>query len=88
MPVFCTQRLGRRIVPELGRYNLDSICAHFGVRNTARHRALGDARATASVWIELLERARAELAIADVGELLDLQSSPIRRRRRRAARRR
>jgi DNA polymerase III epsilon subunit family exonuclease len=82
--VFCSQRVARRLLPELGRYNLDAVCAHFGVSNGARHRALGDARATASIWIELLERAREHEGLATVGELLDLQERPTRRRRSRA----
>ncbi|HKA14510.1 MAG TPA: 3'-5' exonuclease [Myxococcota bacterium] len=84
--VLCTQRLARRLLPRLGRYDLDHVCAHFGVRNRARHRALGDADATAQVWIELLGLAAARGA-ETVGDLLDLQEEPVRRRRRRRARR-
>jgi DNA polymerase III epsilon subunit family exonuclease len=80
--VLCTQRLTRRLLPRLGRYDLDHVCAHFGVPNHARHRALGDADATARVWIELLTLALAQ-GIETVGELLDLQEKPTRRRRRR-----
>jgi len=82
VPVFCTQRLSRRLLPTLGRYNLDAACAHFGIRNAARHRALGDARATAALWVELLRIARTREGVETVGELLDLQSRPLRRRRR------
>jgi DNA polymerase-3 subunit epsilon len=80
--VFCTQRLARRLLPRLGRYDLDHVCAYFGVRNPSRHRALGDAEATARVWIELLGIAR-ERGLDTVGDLLDLQDQPVRRRRRR-----
>jgi DNA polymerase III epsilon subunit family exonuclease len=79
--VLCTQRLARRLLPRLGRYDLDHVCAQFGVDNRARHRALGDADATARVWIELLALAIAR-GIGTVGELLDLQEQPTRRRRR------
>jgi len=78
--VLCTQKLSRRLLPRLGRYDLDHLCAHFGIRNRARHRALGDADATARAWIELLAVARAE-GHARVGDLLDLQERPTRRRR-------
>ena len=84
VPVFCTQRLARRLLPDLGRYNLDTVCAHFGIRNTARHRALGDAQATAALWVELLQLARGSEGIETLGELLDLQSRPARRSRRAA----
>ena len=83
--VLCTQRLARRLVPRLGRYDLDHVCAQFGVDNPARHRALGDADATARVWIELLGLAIAR-GVETIGDLLDLQEQPIRRRRRRRRR--
>jgi DNA polymerase-3 subunit epsilon len=83
--VFCTQRLARRLLPRLGRYDLDHVCAQFGIRNRARHRALGDAEATARVWIELLAIARGR-GLATIGDLLDLQDQPVRRRRRRRRR--
>lgn len=82
-PVLCTRRLGRRLVPELGRYDLDHLCARFGVVNRARHRALGDAAATARVLVDLLVLARDAGGAATVGDLLDLQARRLRRRRRR-----
>jgi DNA polymerase III epsilon subunit family exonuclease len=72
-PVLCTRRLARRILPRLGRYDLDSVCAHFGIANGARHRASGDARAAARVLLELLALARAGFGVETVGDLLDLQ---------------
>ncbi|MCZ6464522.1 MAG: exonuclease domain-containing protein [Proteobacteria bacterium] len=75
MPVFCTRRLARRLAPEIGRFDLDHVCAHFGVSNAARHRALGDARATARVWVDLLHRAR-ERGLRTLGDLLDHQERP------------
>ncbi|MCG8588502.1 MAG: 3'-5' exonuclease [Proteobacteria bacterium] len=74
-PTFCTRRLGRRLVPELGRYNLDQLSAHFGISNAGRHRALGDALATAKIWLELMERCDAR-GLETVGDLLDLQEAP------------
>ena len=85
-PVLCTQKLARRAYPDLGRYNLDHLCAHFGIGNRARHRALGDARATARLLIELLERVLLHDGVETVGELLDYQDRPIRRARRRKGR--
>lgn len=84
-PVLCTRRIARRLLPRLGRYDLDHLCAHFGIRNLARHRALGDAEATARAWIELL-RLASEDGARTLGDLLDLQSRPTRRRRRRSRR--
>ena len=80
-PLLCTRRLGRRLLPELGRYDLDHLCAHFGISNPARHRALGDVEATARAWTKLLELAVSREGATRVGDLLDLQARPTRRRR-------
>jgi DNA polymerase III epsilon subunit family exonuclease len=87
-PVVCTRKLARRLLPELRRYDLDSLCAQFGVANHARHRALGDAEATARALVELLAIACTEHALATLGDLLALQARrapPRRRARARAA---
>lgn len=82
-PVFCTRKLARRLLPRLGRYHLDSLCAHFGLRNRARHRALGDAAVTAAAWIELLGLARRRYRTRSLGDLVELQAtSPARLRKR------
>jgi DNA polymerase-3 subunit epsilon len=73
VPILCTCKLARRLLPRLGRYDLDHLCAHFGIANAARHRALGDAEATARALIGLLHEALAGEEIANVGDLLDLQ---------------
>jgi DNA polymerase-3 subunit epsilon len=84
-PVLCTRRLARRVLPALGRYDLDTLAARFGIANRWRHRALGDAEATARALLEMLEIARADHAVADVGDLLRLQARRMRRRSRRPA---
>lgn len=75
-PVVCTRKLARRLVPELGRYDLDSLCACFGIGNPARHRALGDAEATARALVELLAIARSDHGLVTVGDLLAFQAAP------------
>jgi DNA polymerase-3 subunit epsilon len=50
----CTVRLARRLLAHLPRRNLDSVACHYGVDIESRHRALGDARATARVLLGLL----------------------------------
>lgn len=86
VPVLCTRRLGRRLVPRLRAYNLDALCAQFGIANPARHRALGDAGATARLLLELLALAREEQPHATLRDLIELQDRPPRPRR--SARRR
>jgi DNA polymerase-3 subunit epsilon len=51
----CTVRLGRKIMPGLPSYSLGKICRHLGITNASRHRAAGDAEATAQFFSLLLE---------------------------------
>jgi DNA polymerase-3 subunit epsilon len=76
-PRLCTVHLARRLEPGLRRRNLDALASHFGIPIYARHRALGDALATARVLLRLLDRAVAQGA-ADMESLQDLL---VRRRR-------
>lgn len=59
-PRLCTVQLARRLAPELSRRNLDALATHFGVPIHSRHRAYGDALATARVFLRLLDEARAQ----------------------------
>lgn len=54
-PRLCTLRLARRALPGLSRKGLDAVSRHFDVEIAGRHRALGDALATATVLLRLLE---------------------------------
>lgn len=56
-PRLCTLRLARRALPGLPRKGLDGVTRYFDVEIGARHRAAGDALATASVLLRLLELA-------------------------------
>jgi DNA polymerase-3 subunit epsilon len=51
----CTVRLGRKILPGLPSYSLGKFCNHLGIENTSRHRAAGDAEATAILFSHLLQ---------------------------------
>jgi DNA polymerase III epsilon subunit family exonuclease len=66
--MLCTVRLARKFVPEVSRRSLDSLQWYFGVGNDARHRAFGDARATARIFGRMLERV-AEREITGWNEL-------------------
>lgn len=54
----CTVRLARKLLPQLRRRSLDYVTAHYGIDIAARHRAAGDAVATAHVLLRLLRDAR------------------------------
>jgi DNA polymerase-3 subunit epsilon/CBS domain-containing protein len=53
-----TRLLARLAEPSLAHDDLDSLCARFAITNQARHRALGDAIATAHLFLALLPRLR------------------------------
>ncbi|MGW8267303.1 MAG: 3'-5' exonuclease [Longimicrobiales bacterium] len=72
-PRLCTVQMARRLAPEVKRRNLDSLASHFGVPNHARHRAHGDALATARVLLRLLDEARGQ-GILDLPQLQRLLS--------------
>lgn len=55
-PTLCTVQLARRLAPGLDSYRLDAVTDYFRIPNVARHRASGDALATAKVFLRLLER--------------------------------
>ncbi len=54
----CTCKLSRKLMPETGRHNLDTLIKYLDIEVPAgeRHRALGDTRATAILFEELMRR--------------------------------
>ncbi len=67
-PRLCTVRMGRALVPGLPSYALDSLARHYRIPIEGRHRALGDALATARILVHLLDAAEREGAW-DLGAL-------------------
>ncbi|MGE5618384.1 MAG: exonuclease domain-containing protein [Sphingomonadaceae bacterium] len=57
-PVVDTCRLARRLLPDLPRANLDAVTCHLGISVQDRHRASGDAEATAELLLRLLSLCR------------------------------
>lgn len=51
----CTVRLSRKLIPGKISYSLGRLCDSLGIENNARHRAEGDAVATAELFNRLLE---------------------------------
>ena len=78
MPRLCTVRMCRRLVPRLRHRNLDVVSRHFGIEIHDRHRAYGDALATARVLLRLLD----EAAGRGIDDLATLQWYLRRRRAR------
>ncbi len=53
----CTLHMARRLLPGLDRRGLDSLARYYGIDIRERHRARGDAVATARVLLRLLDDA-------------------------------
>jgi len=53
-PKLCTVRLSRKIIPNLASYSLGKLCLNLNIPNNARHRAMGDAEATAILFEKLV----------------------------------
>jgi len=70
----CTVKLARALLPELPSRGLDSLQEYFNIPNEARHRARGDALATADLLTRLLEMARERncRTLADVEAMIQL----------------
>jgi DNA polymerase-3 subunit epsilon len=51
----CTVRLSRKLLPKRISYSLGNLCESLGIDNEARHRAEGDAVATAKLFDILLQ---------------------------------
>ncbi|WKW12415.1 exonuclease domain-containing protein [Pseudogemmatithrix spongiicola] len=79
----CTVRLARRLLSHLPRRNLDVVSAHYGVTIADRHRASGDALATAQVLRGLLRDA-SHRGVQTWGDLDALLSRGTARRKRTA----
>jgi DNA polymerase-3 subunit epsilon len=52
----CTVRLSRKIIPGLSSYSLGRLAESLGIRILDRHRAGGDAQATAKIFDVLMKR--------------------------------
>jgi len=54
----CTKKLARKLLPGRKHYGLGSLCRDLEIANSARHRAAGDAMATARLFEFLLSKER------------------------------
>ena len=63
----CTVKLARRLIRTLDSHNLDALADHFGIEMVARHRAASDARATAELFLRLLDELKSQ-GIRTLGE--------------------
>jgi DNA polymerase-3 subunit epsilon len=72
LPALCTCRLAKRLT-KLERRSLKHVTDYFGIKIKARHRAMGDAEATALALIQMLSLAEEEHDCESLDEILKLQ---------------
>lgn len=77
----CTVRLARVILPQLRRKSLDWVANHYGVEIEGRHRAAGDAVATAQCLLRMLRTAQQDHECATWDHLDRLAGARAARRR-------
>ncbi|HJT58736.1 MAG TPA: exonuclease domain-containing protein [Ktedonobacteraceae bacterium] len=68
--------LARRFLPALRRFKLDYVADHLKIPTQNRHRALGDARVTAAIFMKLLELAQRQ-GILTLGHLRRRLQLPV-----------
>lgn len=77
IPKLCTLKLARRLINGTNKKNVGSLSEYLGITIKNRHRAFGDARATAQILIELLEIAESEHNVTTIDELLQFQNKSL-----------
>jgi DNA polymerase-3 subunit epsilon len=68
--------LARRFLPGLRRFKLEHVAAHLKIVASNRHRALGDARVTAAIFLKLLDLA-GQQGITTLGQLRRRLQLPV-----------
>ncbi|MFM7609060.1 MAG: histidine kinase, partial [Alphaproteobacteria bacterium] len=67
-PFLCSVATSRWLDPQEADHSLDGLCGRAGIVIAGRHQALGDAEATAALWVSLIARAAAR-GVDDLAEL-------------------
>jgi DNA polymerase-3 subunit epsilon len=82
----CTVQLAKSLIPRLRRRNLDALAAYYDIEIVERHRAGGDARATARAFLRMLDAARDRgcASLDDLDRLAAARGGKKKRRRRSA----
>lgn len=68
----CTVRLSRKLLPNLKNHRLHTVAEHFSIPIYNRHRAAGDALATAEIFVQFLKSLR-DRGIFDLAAIKQLR---------------
>lgn len=70
-PALCSFQISKRLLPNVHLRGVEGLCGYFGLSTGKRHRALDDTRATAQIWLKLLEVA-SDHGVETFGDLWEL----------------
>lgn len=73
-PVLCTFKLAQKLLPKAGRYNLGELSSFLSLEDDGndRHRALGDSKTTAQIFIRFLRMLQV-LGLETLQDVIDYQ---------------
>ncbi len=74
--LLCTVKLARKLIPGFRSYSLGTLCQQLGIANEARHRAAGDALATAKLFDLLLAKNHSNIIEKSIGNDASLMKLP------------
>jgi DNA polymerase-3 subunit epsilon len=80
----CTVKMARKVLPQLSRRSLDHVARYYGVEIHGRHRAGGDALATAKCMLRMISDL-GDRGCTTWGDLETLLRAPAMRRKKRRA---
>lgn len=72
----CTRKLANRLFPKLPRKRLCDLCELMNISNSSEHRAMGDVKATAEVFANMLKLMENK-GIYRVDDIMKFEKSPI-----------
>lgn len=75
-PVICTRKLASRLLPDLPKKNLWSICDYFQLTNNQAHRAMSDTQVTVDIFKNFLELLD-QRWISDKTDIIEFQNKRI-----------
>ena len=70
-PAMCSFQIAKRLLPNVHARGVEGLCGYFGLSTGKRHRALDDTRATAQIWLKLLEVA-SDHGVETFGDLWEM----------------
>jgi DNA polymerase-3 subunit alpha (Gram-positive type) len=74
-PCLCTVQLSRRLLPQIENHKLKTVAEHYSISLVNHHRASDDAKATAEIFVNLLEM----LTTAGVHDIGSIRQMGLRR---------